>query len=84
MAIAARIPSSAYPGGIRTSTTATSGWCSRIATEKVFAVGDGGYHLMSPVDQDLDKAPSDDGGIFGDRDSHSSLSWFRSGMAVRH
>ena len=53
-------------GGIRTSTIATSGWCSATAALERLGVADRGDDLMTAVGEDLGQARPDHGGVLGD------------------
>ena len=66
--MAARSPSSVNVGGIRMSTTATSGRSRSIATAQRIGVGDGGGDLESAVEEQLDQPVAEDGRILGDGD----------------
>ena len=42
-------------------------------SSQVLGVAHGGYHVVSPVGQDLGEARPDDCGVFGDHDAHCGL-----------
>ena len=59
-------------GGMRTSTTARSGWCRSTATSERVAVADGGHDLLAGVDEQAGEAGAQQDGVFGDHDAHGS------------
>ena len=61
-----------WVGGMRTSTTARSGWWRSTAVEQLVGVADGGHHVLAGVDQEAGEPGSQEHGVLGDHDAHGS------------
>ena len=69
---AARRPSSVWVGGMRTSTTARSGWCRSTTPQQLVGVADGRDDLLAGVDEEAGEPGAQQHGVLGDHDPHGS------------